>query len=350
MKVLTAEDDSITRKIVNRTVEKLGHEVVSAANGVEAWEKFQGDEEIKVVISDWMLPGIDGPELCRRVRRADRSDYTFFIFLTSRGDREHLMEGMRAGADEYLTKPLNSEQLRAKLSDASRVASARQRLDSEREAGDIAASGNGVPSNGRPGTASLLRNRRKGSVRGGKIWNILVSQGKLNEVQLQQALVAQEKDPKELGKVLVSLGFITEADLAQAQAQRLGLDYVDLTEDDVDCGVASLVDQKVLRRHGVLPLRLDDGCLTLAMSDPTNLYALDDLKIISGYPISPVVATEGQIRRIHNKLFAMGSQVNEMLEEAATGGGAEEGTEEIELGVDSGTEEAPIIRLVGSIL
>ncbi|MGI9048585.1 MAG: response regulator [Rubrobacteraceae bacterium] len=93
MKVLTAEDDSITRKIVNRTVEKLGHEVVSAANGVEAWEKFQGDEEIKVVISDWMLPGIDGPELCRRVRRADRSDYTFFIFLTSRGDREHLMEG-----------------------------------------------------------------------------------------------------------------------------------------------------------------------------------------------------------------------------------------------------------------
>ena len=359
MKVLTAEDDSITRKIINRTVEKLGHEVVSAANGAEAWDKFQDDDDIEVIISDWMMPGIDGLELCRRVRDAGRPDYTYFIFLTSLGGREHLMEGMRAGADEYLTKPLNGDQLRAKLADASRVASTRQRLDSEREAGDLAVSSNGhakdgsekdgAAGNGKP-DAGALRRRKRASVRGGKIWDILISQGKLDEEQLQQAIAAQERDPRELGKVLVSFGFITESDLAQAQAQRLGLEYVDLAEDDVDRGIASLVDQKVLRRHGVLPLRLDDGCLILAMSDPTNLYALDDLKIISGYPISPVVATEAQIRQIHNKLFAMGSQVSEMLEEAAGDLADEGGAEEIELGVDSGSDEAPIIRLVGSIL
>ena len=359
MKILTAEDDSITRRIVNRTVEKLGHEVVSAANGVEAWDKFQDDGDIEVIISDWMMPGIDGLELCRRVRDADGPDYTYFIFLTSLGGREHLMEGMRAGADEYLTKPLNGDQLRAKLTDASRVASTRQRLDSEREDGNLTVSNNGHASNGSENNGAagngnsgsgVLRNRKKASVRGGKIWDILISQGKLNEEQLQQAIAAQERDPRELGKVLVSFGFITDADLAQAQAQRLGLEYVDLAEDDVDRGVASLVDQKVLRRHGVLPLRLDDGCLILAMSDPTNLYALDDLKIITGYPISPVAAAEAQIRQLLNKLFAMGSQVSEMLEEAATGDFAEEGPEEIDLGVDSGSEEAPIIRLVGSIL
>ena len=367
MKVLIAEDDSITRKIVGRTVEKLGHEIVSASNGAEAWNEFQGDDGIEVVLSDWMMPGMNGLELCRRIRQAERPDYTYFILLTSRGSREHLVEGMRAGADEYLTKPLNGEQLKAKLLDAARVASARQRLDFDREENDAAAAnsgssngvrsgsnngdaaGNRVASNG-GGSAGGLQSKARAGARGGNVWDILVAQGKLNESQLQDAIAAQEKDPRELGKVLVSLGFISETDLAQAQAQRMGLGYADLSEEEMDRGTVALVDQKVLRRHGVLPLRVEDGFLTLAMSDPTNLYALDDLKIISGYPIRPVVATGTQIRKTLNSLFAVGSQVSEILEEAAAGDVEAEGPEEIELGVDGGSEEAPIIRLVGSIL
>ncbi len=106
MKVLIAEDDAVSRRILRSMVESLGHECLATSDGLEAWETYQSTADIEVVISDWMMPNMDGLELCRRVRGLDREGYTFFIFLTALGGREHLLEGMQAGADEYLTKPL----------------------------------------------------------------------------------------------------------------------------------------------------------------------------------------------------------------------------------------------------
>jgi two-component system cell cycle response regulator len=132
LKVLIAEDDAISRMILKKSVEKFGHECLAAENGEKAWELYQNTEEVDVIISDWMMPGIDGPEFCRRVRAMNTGLYTFFIFLTALGDKEHLLEGMQAGADDYLAKPLDREQLQVRLIAASRVNSLHRQLNKQK--------------------------------------------------------------------------------------------------------------------------------------------------------------------------------------------------------------------------
>src|ERR671916_1007860 len=183
-----------------------------------------------------------------------------------------------------------------------------------------------------------------------KVTDILVYQVKVSEEQLRLAREAQKNNPRQdLGKILLSLGFISGADLAQAQAQRLGLDFVELTERDFDRDVVALVPERVLRKHGAIPLRISRSRhLVVAMSDPSNLYALEDLRMISGYQITPVVATEDEIRSLQAKLFATGEQITKILEEAA-GEGADDDAE-LDLGIDAGPDERPVIRLVSSVL
>jgi type IV pilus assembly protein PilB len=184
---------------------------------------------------------------------------------------------------------------------------------------------------------------------GSKLGEMLVSEGKITPEQLEEALTIQREGGGDLGKVLVSLGHASKADLAEALARRLRLEYVEITEKDVERQAASLVDRRVLRKHGALPLRVEDGRLVVAMSDPTNFYALEDLAMLSGHPIKPVVAVEDEIRRVFDKAFAIGQEVSDILEEAAEDAFVEDSTE-VELGVDAGPEEAPIVKLVGAIL
>ena len=190
---------------------------------------------------------------------------------------------------------------------------------------------------------------KKVAVGGGRIGDILLSMNKVTEEQLDEALLMQKDDPREIGKILLSLGHIQKTDLAEALARRLRLDFVELTERDVDRVAASLVEQKVLRKHGVMPLRVEGGRLVVAMSDPTNIYALEDLMMISGHPITPVVALEDEIQRIHNKVFAMSEEISEFLEEASKET-VEQDQGDLDLGIEASPDEAPIIRLVSSIL
>lgn len=120
MQVLIAEDSALERTLLRHAVAALGHQCVLAADGDEAWSLYQADGA-DVVISDWLMPGMDGPALCQRVRAHDGPGYTYFIFLTMLEDREHALEGMRAGADDYLTKPLDRHELERRLIAAERV-------------------------------------------------------------------------------------------------------------------------------------------------------------------------------------------------------------------------------------
>jgi two-component system, cell cycle response regulator len=133
VKVLIAEDDTLTRRILQRAATSLGHECLLAKDGLEAWDIHEEESYIDVIISDRMMPGIDGLELCRRVRNSGDDWYTFFIFITSLGEKGDLIEGLKAGADDYLTKPLDHEQLQAKLLAASRVTSLHRRLNEQNE-------------------------------------------------------------------------------------------------------------------------------------------------------------------------------------------------------------------------
>ncbi len=133
MKILVAEDDTVSRMIIQRAVENLGHEVIAATDGDEAWKMFQDTTSVDVVISDWMMPGMSGLELCARVRTADESEgYTFFVFLTALQDKDHILEGMDAGADDYLSKPLNRDELRARLVAADRVMTLHRAFENQR--------------------------------------------------------------------------------------------------------------------------------------------------------------------------------------------------------------------------
>ena len=131
MKILIAEDDAVSRLILSRAVEGLGYEVLAADDGQTAWDTFQAERDLDVVISDWMMPGMNGLELCAKIRAANSRGYTFFIFLTALADKEHLLEGMEAGADDYLSKPLNRDELRARLVGAGRVTELHRQLEAQ---------------------------------------------------------------------------------------------------------------------------------------------------------------------------------------------------------------------------
>ncbi len=126
-----AEDDAVSRMIVQRAVQKFGHEVLAAEDGRAAWDLYRESSGVDAIISDWMMPDMDGLELCRRVRAAERDaqgGYTYFIFLTALGDRDHLLQGLEAGADDYLSKPLDRDELGMRLTSALRVTDLHHRL------------------------------------------------------------------------------------------------------------------------------------------------------------------------------------------------------------------------------
>jgi DNA-binding response OmpR family regulator len=120
MHVLIAEDDAVTRLTLSAALKGMGHEVTVAADGAEAWNDLQL-MHVPVVISDWQMPEMDGPELCRRIRARKADRYTYFILVTATGGKQRYLSGMEAGADDFITKPVDLEELRARLTVAERI-------------------------------------------------------------------------------------------------------------------------------------------------------------------------------------------------------------------------------------
>jgi type IV pilus assembly protein PilB len=185
-------------------------------------------------------------------------------------------------------------------------------------------------------------------IRGGRIEDVLVADGKLTRDQIEEALRARSKDGRDLSEILLALGYVGKVDLAKALAKKLRLKYVEITEKSVDPQAAALLDRRLLRKHGVVPLRVEDGRLIVATSSPDNFYMLEDLTMLSGYPVTPVVAVEDDIERVLNRVFTIKQEVAELFEDGA-GPALEEHTE-IDLGVEARPDEAPIIRLVTALL
>lgn len=118
-KILVAEDDAISRTLICTWLKKWGYEVLATSDGLEAMTALRQQDAPTLAILDWMMPGMDGIEICRRTRDANRPLYV--LMLTARGTKENLIEGLTAGADDYLVKPFEHEELRARLSVGLRV-------------------------------------------------------------------------------------------------------------------------------------------------------------------------------------------------------------------------------------
>ncbi len=120
MRILIVDDENEARALLMRILEKLQHEVISAANGAEAWDILQ-KEQISLVISDWMMPKVDGLELCRRIRATKLPNYTYFILLTAKNNKNEIIEGMMAGADDFVVKPFNMNELDVRIRAGERI-------------------------------------------------------------------------------------------------------------------------------------------------------------------------------------------------------------------------------------
>ncbi len=120
MNILIVDDDATSRLVLEATLKKLGHQVTVAKDGAEAWSAFEKGS-VPVLISDMVMPGVDGLQLCRRIRATDRPQYTYIILLTTVTGKYGYLVGMKAGADDFVTKPFDEELLAARLAVAERI-------------------------------------------------------------------------------------------------------------------------------------------------------------------------------------------------------------------------------------
>jgi diguanylate cyclase (GGDEF)-like protein len=134
MKVLVAEDNPIFQSMLSNMLTKWGYQPVIAHDGNEAWEALQQPDGPQLAILDWMMPGLNGVDVCRGVRAAGREPYVYILLLTSRADSKDLIEGMEAGADDYVTKPFQTHELRVRLRAGRRILELQQQLLAAREA------------------------------------------------------------------------------------------------------------------------------------------------------------------------------------------------------------------------
>lgn len=121
MRILFAEDDTISRKSLTRWMTGWGYEVVAAENGIDAWEMLQGEEPPKLILLDWMMPGLDGIEICRRVKGLEKDSFNYVLLLSGRDDQQDIVDGLEAGADDYITKPFKKNELQARINVGRRV-------------------------------------------------------------------------------------------------------------------------------------------------------------------------------------------------------------------------------------
>ena len=136
MRILIADDSIVSRHLLEATLRKWGYEVAVACDGLEAWGILQGENPPRLAILDWVMPGLTGPEVCKRVReisRGQEANYTYILLLTSKSQLEDLIEGMESGADDYLTKPFDHHELKVRLRAGTRIVDLERELVAARE-------------------------------------------------------------------------------------------------------------------------------------------------------------------------------------------------------------------------
>ena len=192
---------------------------------------------------------------------------------------------------------------------------------------------------------------------GTRLGDLMVKENLISQMQLTQALEQQKKSGGRLGSCLVSLGFVSDEDVTTFLSRQYGVPSINLTYFEVDQEVIRLVPEDTARRYEVVPLSRVGSSRTIAMVDPTNVFAMDDIKFMTGFNVEPVVASEGAIREAIDKFYSQqqGDALAKVMEEFAEG---EEGVLEIEAGeaelsadeLEKAAGDAPVVKLVNIIL
>ena len=177
-----------------------------------------------------------------------------------------------------------------------------------------------------------------------QLGDILLEGGLVTREQLGEAMAEQQRVGRSLGRVLVDLGMVTEAQLVASLAQQIGLPFVDLTEFQIDPSASSLVPDAVARRHNALPIGYDEGRLIVAMADPANVFALDDIRSLTGMECKPVVATKADVVNAINRMNRMDADMDELTMSLDS-----EIDDEL-TNVKEIVEDAPIVKFVNLLI
>ena len=128
MRILVAEDEAVTRRVLESMLEEWGFEVEVAKDGIEAWEKLRRDDAPPLAILDWMMPGLNGLEVLEKVRLSPNGPYIYILMLTMRTEKLDVIRAMEAGADDYIGKPFDSQELRVRLRAGQRIVALQDEL------------------------------------------------------------------------------------------------------------------------------------------------------------------------------------------------------------------------------
>jgi phosphoserine phosphatase RsbU/P len=130
-RVLLADDEPVTRGLLKAHLERAGYDVLTVSDGLSAWSALQGAEAPPLVVLDWNMPGLDGPEICRRARETPKRGYTYMVIVTARNEKRDVVEGLSAGADDYVSKPVDPEELMARLRTGERIVALEKSLQTK---------------------------------------------------------------------------------------------------------------------------------------------------------------------------------------------------------------------------
>jgi diguanylate cyclase (GGDEF)-like protein len=133
LNILIADDEALSRRLLEKTLERAGYDVLAVENGKQALEILTAPDAPRLALLDWVMPEVDGPSVCRAVRKRTNQTYVYMLLLTSKGSKEEIVRGLEAGADDYLTKPFDAEELRARLRVGERILLLEDRLVEARE-------------------------------------------------------------------------------------------------------------------------------------------------------------------------------------------------------------------------
>jgi type IV pilus assembly protein PilB len=304
----------------------------------------------------------ESARLCEMIVEANPSDTgaleTLKEIYTKLGDRENLarvvarLAGTVGGRPSASVTPVTEVTAAPNSAAAAPLPPATAELDPGMPGGD-----NGLGRGpGKRSAAAVASERRQGSL--SRLGDRLVAEKLITTEQLQRALAEQKGSADKLGTILVRLGFITEDSLVSFLSKQYSIPAITVAQVDPDPDVLKLVPEQIAKKHSVLPIKRMGNVLTLAMADPTNVFALDDVGFMTGLQIQPVVASEAAIRKAFERLYETGGSVTDMmseLEEADTDVEVVEGGEETFSKADvfdlkESADEAPVVRLINMIL
>lgn len=291
MKILVAEDDPTSALVLRKSLEKLGHEPVVVGDGEAAWNTVCRDEacELRLLICDWMMPGLDGLEVTRRIRaeRIKGEPYRYILLLTGRGKAEDRQNGLAAGADDFMVKPLDMGDLIARLEVAQRIMALQENVQA------------------RGAQFEKMQMRLEAAA---PLGELLIAQGSLTPSHLRQALDGQAGTGKRLGDLLVERGWVTEEDVTRARATQADVPFINVAEETPDPLLVAQVPEEAARKHHLLVLSAFTSAtgadsVRVAVTNPWNIEGIDLVQSLTRRRVEPMLAADAALQGAINRAY-----------------------------------------------